>query len=323
MPLAYNVPENREKIPAHLRLSSALNFSAGLLPWLQSLVRSRIGGSIIRRPRYSSSGALLGLSAPLGQISSRVLSVCRDSSAGTQPCVIDNLRHQAGEDSKEMNPGIIISEAINMFFAGPGSTATALTSVLYYLGKPESKAWQARIRKDCEAGSPQSSATLAAVVKETLRLNPPFPAAFPRDTASEVNSKMLPGIQGSIPTGTTVSCNLYVLGRSKEAWGEDAEQWKPERWLEQNAEAGEQSSDGNWESEKRESMKIRKPDEKLVSFGRGPRMCMGREIAMIMIGEAVAAVLSKWDIESVGRLEGKNVFDMQYDLCEIELNERV
>ena len=247
----------------------------------------------------------------------RVPALYRDSSAVTQPCIVTNLSQQAGGSSTGMSPGTIIHEAINLFFAGPGSTATALTSVLYFLGKPEGKVWQDRIRKECEAASSQSSPALAAVVKETLRLSPPFPSSFPRDTSWEVTNKHLPGIQGSLPVGTTVSCNLYVLGRSKELWGEDADQWKPERWLEQSVEGGAQ------ESGEKEGVKTRKPDEKFVTFGKGPRMCMGREIAMIMIGEAVEAMLSKWDIQSVGRLEGKNVFDMQYDLAEIELQERV
>ena len=247
----------------------------------------------------------------------KVPALFRGNSAVTQPCIVNNLRQQADGSSTGMSPGILIHEAINMFFAGPSSTATALTSVLYFLGKPEGQAWQARIRKECAAGSSQSPPTLAAVVKETLRLNPPFPSSFPRDTSGEVTNKHLPGIRGSLPARTTVSCNLYVLGRSKELWGEDADQWKPGRWLEQSVDGDIQ------ESEKKEGVKTRKPDEKFVSFGKGPRMCMGREIAMIMVGEAVEAILSKWDIRSVGRLEGKNVFDMQYDLCEIELQERV
>ena len=31
--------------------------------------------------------------------------------------------------------------------------------------------------------------------------------------------------------GTNVQVNIYGYNRNKELWGEDAEEWKPERWL--------------------------------------------------------------------------------------------
>ena len=35
-----------------------------------------------------------------------------------------------------------------------------------------------------------------------------------------------------IPTGTMLLINLRACNTWKELWGEDAEEWKPERWLE-------------------------------------------------------------------------------------------
>ena len=34
-----------------------------------------------------------------------------------------------------------------------------------------------------------------------------------------------------IPKGTTVITNLPACNTSKAVWGEDAREWKPERWL--------------------------------------------------------------------------------------------
>ena len=34
-----------------------------------------------------------------------------------------------------------------------------------------------------------------------------------------------------VPKGTTVFVGIAAANRIKELWGEDAEEWKPERWL--------------------------------------------------------------------------------------------
>ncbi|KAJ2922392.1 hypothetical protein H1R20_g14706, partial [Candolleomyces eurysporus] len=35
-----------------------------------------------------------------------------------------------------------------------------------------------------------------------------------------------------VPEGTTIIMSLIGCNRNKDVWGEDAEEWKPERWLE-------------------------------------------------------------------------------------------
>lgn len=34
-----------------------------------------------------------------------------------------------------------------------------------------------------------------------------------------------------VPKGTKVFPALYAANRNKDVWGEDAEEWKPERWV--------------------------------------------------------------------------------------------
>jgi len=69
---------------------------------------------------------------------------------------------------------------------------------------------------------------ILAVIKETMRLHSPFPPAFPRVIAACAETA-IPDLAAPLPVGSLAAGNTYVLGRSKEIWGDDADMWKPER----------------------------------------------------------------------------------------------
>jgi cytochrome P450 len=46
----------------------------------------------------------------------------------------------------------------------------------------------------------------------------------------------------SVRKGDLVSFQPYVMGRMKFLWGEDAEQFRPERWLDENGNFKKESS---------------------------------------------------------------------------------
>jgi len=68
---------------------------------------------------------------------------------------------------------------------------------------------------------------LDACVQEASRLHPPFCLPLERvvpEGGIAVCGKLLPG-------GTVVGCNPYVVNRHGPTFGEDVEEWRPERWL--------------------------------------------------------------------------------------------
>ncbi|KAL9619347.1 MAG: hypothetical protein Q9160_006027 [Pyrenula sp. 1 TL-2023] len=116
---------------------------------------------------------------------------------------------------------------------------------------------------------------LTAVIKESLRLYtsncPPMERIVPS-----------PGIEASgyrIPEGTVVSVAHYVAHRDKDVYGEDADLFRPERWLEADAST------------------LKRMDHSFMAFGKGNRACVGRELGMLEMRLFVIRVLRNFDVE--------------------------
>nr|XP_027117619.1 cytochrome P450 704C1-like [Coffea arabica] len=97
---------------------------------------------------------------------------------------------------------------------------------------------------------------LHAALTETLRLYPAVPLdgkfCFSDDTFPD-------GL--SIRKGDTISYQPWAMGRMKFIWGEDAEDFRPERWLNENGVFQQESP------------------FKFPAFQAGPRICLGKEFA--------------------------------------------
>ncbi|KAH7692444.1 Abieta-7,13-dien-18-ol hydroxylase protein [Dioscorea alata] len=107
---------------------------------------------------------------------------------------------------------------------------------------------------------------LHAALTETLRLYP----AVPLDGKSAEEDDVLPNGM-KVKKGDGISYMAYAMGRLTEIWGENAEEFMPERWLD-NGKFLPQSS------------------FKFVAFHAGPRICLGKEFAYRQM-KILAAVL--------------------------------
>ncbi|OJT08227.1 Cytochrome P450 94A1 [Trametes pubescens] len=139
----------------------------------------------------------------------------------------------------------IVGQINTLLFAATDTTSHVMAQILQLLSEhPDA---QEKVRREIlEAGDGyiayeklHSLPYLDAICKETLRMYPPTPIvlreAF-RDTILPLSQPMR-GSDGSvidqipIPKGTNVLVGVRACNRNKAIWGDDAEEWKPERWL--------------------------------------------------------------------------------------------
>ncbi|CAM0902172.1 unnamed protein product [Alopecurus aequalis] len=144
---------------------------------------------------------------------------------------------------------------------------------------------------------------LQATLLETLRLYPPIPITRRSVVATDV-----------MPSGDVVSArdivlvSTYSIGRMEAVWGADCQEYRPERWL---------SEDGQ---------QLRYiPSHKFAAFHSGPRLCLGKDIAIIQMKIVVATVVWNFDVKMLDgqaidtKLSG--LLQMK-DGLKVELNKR-
>jgi len=120
---------------------------------------------------------------------------------------------------------------------------------------------------------------LQCVVKETLRLHPPVPLAIPHES---VETATVCGY--NIPKRTTVMVNVWVIGRDPNVWGEDALDFKPERFMHE--------LDGH---DNIMDLVTGQSDFRMLPFSAGRRGCPGATMAIPMIELALAQLLHSFD----------------------------
>ena len=161
----------------------------------------------------------------------------------------------------------IRSELLNILLAGRDTTASLLSNVWFELSKrPE--VWS-RLRREVDPLDAESSSFeslkdmkyLRAVLNESLRLYPVVPGnsrqaevdtVLPVGGGEDENSPLF------VEKGQVVHWDLYTMHRRKDLYGDDAEDFKPERWLDQGERKGLRVG---WE---------------FLPFNGGPRICIGR-----------------------------------------------
>ncbi|XP_021845119.1 cytochrome P450 72A552-like isoform X1 [Spinacia oleracea] len=173
-------------------------------------------------------------------------------------------------------------DACKLFFlAGQETTSVALTWAMILLAKHQD--YQTRAREEVLAtfgtktpdfdGVHNRLKIVTTIVHEVLRLYPPIPATSRR--AHERETKLGDLV---IPQGVGVSFSILHAHLNPEIWGDDAKEFKPERFSEGIA-------------------KATKGNNSYFPFGWGPRICIGQAFALIQVKMALSMILQRFSFE--------------------------
>ncbi|KAK7184163.1 hypothetical protein DPSP01_001198 [Paraphaeosphaeria sporulosa] len=189
-------------------------------------------------------------------------------------------------DGSPLTPVQKRSHVTLLIQAGADTTGTALGSILRFITTTPGVFDRARAEID-EADRAGHLSTpilyeetrrylpyFVACIKEGVRLNPSATNLFARITPK--GGKVIDG--HFIPEGAEITTYAYVMQRDKKFYGEDANDFRPERWL---------------ESEKRSN----ELEAVQFSFGMGPRICIGKDIAYMEMFKLLPEVVRRFDIE--------------------------
>ncbi|KAJ8126819.1 hypothetical protein O1611_g6817 [Lasiodiplodia mahajangana] len=187
---------------------------------------------------------------------------------------------------------LVADAALTYLTAGRDTTAQLLTWCFYLLmqhkfaiSKIRSEAEELLKREGLDSQqlgteSGTSSAVFAstslpytiAVFYETLRLYPPIPFEI---RECEQATTLPDGT--FLPKKAVVVWSLWAMNRSRITWGEDADIFKPERWLTENG-----------------KLIIKSSSEFPVFYG-GQRICLGKRMAEIIATQVIATMASMFD----------------------------
>jgi cytochrome P450 len=193
-------------------------------------------------------------------------------------------------DAMERNPETldqagVVSLLMSMIAAASDTSANVLTATMFYLMK--NPRTLSKLQEELDAGNvsrpiPAISQVnklpyLHAVIREGLRLFP---------VLSHPIERLVPAggidIAGTfLPQGTSVGCLQLAIHLNTNAFGIDANIFRPERWLETSAE------------------QLRIMEAAHLGFGRGRRVCIGQHIAMMEMKKAISAMILSFDVGHV------------------------
>ncbi|THV48370.1 hypothetical protein BGAL_0252g00020 [Botrytis galanthina] len=175
-------------------------------------------------------------------------------------------------------------EITGSLMAGHDVLAITLRSVFYYLArtpivldKLRAEISSVESKYPLPALIPYSAVLelpyLDAVIHEALRIHANTGTILERVVPPE--GAEIDGYQ--IPGGTIVGVNAWVIHRNTDIFGKDVDSFRPERWIE--------ATNDNLGDMKRN----------MFSFGSGPRMCIGRNIAIMQISKLVVEFYRRFD----------------------------
>ncbi|RBR23678.1 uncharacterized protein FIESC28_03474 [Fusarium coffeatum] len=182
------------------------------------------------------------------------------------------------------------SEILMQILAGADTTATAIrATVLHIISNPRVvERMRAEIKEhrpsqpiitDTEA---RAMPYLQAVIKEGLRIHPPVVGLMSKEVPAGGDT-----FKGHyLPGGTKIGYCAWGIFRRTDVWGEDANEFRPERWLDSS----------------KDQLRLMEGTLELV-FGYGRWQCLGKNIALMELNKVLVELIRRFDLSVVNPLK--------------------
>lgn len=191
-------------------------------------------------------------------------------------------RLQEGKDDSGQPLGKeeLTAEALTQLIAGSDTTSNSSCAIIYYLAR--SPRALSKLQQELDEALGESNDIpwfeqlkklpyLEACINEGLRLHSTSSLGLPRS----VPAGGLTVCGKFFPEGAILSVPSYTLHRREDVWGDDAEEYRPERWLELDQTVLQKSFN---------------------PFSFGPRACVGRNLASMELLVIIASFVRKYDV---------------------------
>ncbi|KAK3688246.1 cytochrome P450 [Podospora appendiculata] len=187
---------------------------------------------------------------------------------------------------------IIMGYLLVNLIAGADNTSIVIRSIIYLSLKHPAvyRRLEAEILAagfDRDKGIPYKHARqlpyFDAVVREAVRAHGAVSVALERYVPA--GGLTLP--DGSfVPPGIAVCMNPDVLAHNRGIYGDDVDEFRPERWLQAPGEDAETYR-----------LRIQKWNASDLGFGDGSRVCIGKTLALLEIYKVVATLVLRYEME--------------------------
>ncbi|CAE6417101.1 unnamed protein product [Rhizoctonia solani] len=238
--------------------------------------------------------------------------------------LIDKLLESRNEDGTPLSINELYAEALILLVAGSDTTSNTLSSLCYHLAiHPE---FQRQLQVELDRNVPYDSADeyedkegltvpphdsvvqyddiknlpyLNACVKEALRIHSTVGTGLPRVVPP---GKTITVAGQTFKAGSVISVPSYTTNRSN-VWGNDAGEFRPERWLDDTA--------GSF-------------NKYFVPFSTGPRACVGRNLAYMDLMLIAATFFRRYEVRALAttKMVVHEAFIREAAHCEVAIKRR-
>ncbi|KAI0716977.1 cytochrome P450 [Earliella scabrosa] len=295
-------------VPALYRLSSFLQF----YDYLEALVPVRWRRYVAERLPHEGFQKLRSIVMTMHQRSCEIYTQKRQAlergdegskqqlSEGKDIMSILLRANMAASNEERLREDELIGQMSTLTIAAMDTTSNALSITLHLLAQhPEVQEKLRREILDAQNGGKDlgyddlvSLPYLDAICRESLRLYAPAPFRF-RETRQDVVLPLSQPVRGRdgkliteipLPKDTAVFVGVMSSNTNRALWGDDAYEWKPERWLSPLPEAVLDA-------------KIPGVYSNLMTFWGGGRACIGFKFSQLEMKVILSVLISNFTFE--------------------------